>query len=131
MKNSLGKARLKPCRLGQLFGALAPEVRTLTKRLPQRLKPNQFQSTDGTDKSVPFPNPNGQEFSAAHQVFPGSFRTVQVEVGMHRLVPGHHVGPVLDVMISVDQRKHSVVHMSVFGAAGDIDEVEFHGLAVL
>ena len=59
-----------------------------------------------------------------HQVCPATLQslihllcTVQVEVRMHRFVAGHHVGPVLDVMVRVDQRKHSMVHVSVFGAA--------------
>src|SRR3989449_2400071 len=59
-----------------------------------------------------------------------SFCALQVEVRMHRLVPWHHVSPVLGVMVTVNHGEHGVVHVSALRATGNIDKIEFYRLSV-
>src|SRR5947208_2851513 len=72
-----------------------------------------------------------------HQVFQIALATdtlpsfpLEVKVRVHWLVPWEHVSPVLDVMVRVEEREHCMVHVSVLRAASDVEEIEFHRLAV-
>ena len=47
-----------------------------------------------------------------------------------RLAVWHGIGPVLGVMIGIDNVEHSTLHVSLFGAAGDIDRVKLHRISI-
>lgn len=55
---------------------------------------------------------------------------VKVEVRVDGLVSRQHVGPVLRVMIRIDEGEDRVEHVSVFVATGKGGEFEFHRFAV-
>src|SRR5436305_10696654 len=55
--------------------------------------------------------------------------TLQIKATMDELVP-HHERPILGVMIGVNHGEYCMVHVSVFGIAGNIEELEFHCLPV-
>src|SRR2546422_9222898 len=59
-----------------------------------------------------------------------SILPLKVEVSVHWLVPRHHISPVFGVVVRVNQGEHGVVHVSALRAPGNIDKIEFHGLAV-
>ena len=77
-----------------------------------------------------------------HQVFQkGPYQTlpeiphtlilpVQIEVRAHRLIAWLHISPVLGVMVRVDDGERRMVHVAVLRAAGDVEKVEFHRLAI-
>src|SRR5215470_2169558 len=61
---------------------------------------------------------------------PVSLCPLHVEVGAEGLVPGHHIRPVFCVVVGVDDGERGVMHVSELRAASEIDEIEFHRLAV-
>src|ERR1700674_3405326 len=54
----------------------------------------------------------------------------EVDVRSGGLIVRRHIGPVLGVMISIDDGEYRMVHVSVLCPAGDVEDVEFHLLAV-
>jgi hypothetical protein len=61
---------------------------------------------------------------------PPSLCAHEVDVRLHRFIRRRHLSPVLGVMISIDDSEYCTVHMSVFCAAGDVEKVECHSLAI-
>jgi len=51
-------------------------------------------------------------------------------VCVHGLVPRLHVSPVLEMMIGVDEGEHGMMHVSVLGAAGDVEKIEFDSFSI-
>src|SRR5215467_9606987 len=49
---------------------------------------------------------------------------------MNRLVPRHHIGPVLEVMVGVDDSEHGMMHVSELRASRDIENVELYLLSI-
>src|SRR5579871_2079317 len=62
-------------------------------------------------------------------MFP-SFCPLQVEVRADRLVPWHHIGPVLGMVIGINGREDGMMHVSVLRSTGHVDEVKFDRLSV-
>src|SRR5713226_7393101 len=54
----------------------------------------------------------------------------EVDVRVARLILRRHISPILGVMIGIDDGEYCMMHMSVFCAAGHVEKVEFHCLAV-
>src|ERR1700691_515446 len=71
-------------------------------------------------------SPGEQEF----QKFGSSPCAHEVDVCLVGLIRWRHIGPVLGVMLGIDDRKYCVMHVSERCAPGDVQKVEFHGLAV-
>ena len=49
---------------------------------------------------------------------------------VHGLISRHHICPVFSVVVGIDERKHSMGHVPVLIAAGEIGKIELDGLAV-
>src|SRR5271168_263164 len=54
----------------------------------------------------------------------------EVDVRLGRLIVRRHVGPVLGVMVGVDEGEHRTVHVSIFRLTGGVEEIKFHRLSV-
>ena len=54
---------------------------------------------------------------------------MQIEMRLHMIVAGHE-GPVFGVMVSVNEGEDNMVHVAIFGAARDIDKIEFDGFSI-
>src|SRR5436305_8635517 len=50
----------------------------------------------------------------------------QIHARVNWLVPRHHVGPILNVMVGVDGSEDRMVHVSVVGASADVEKIKFH-----
>ena len=59
-----------------------------------------------------------------------SLGTPQVHMRLHWFVARHQVGPILGVMIGVDDLEDGVLHVSVLQIAGNVEEIKFHGFSV-
>src|SRR5215470_563785 len=55
---------------------------------------------------------------------------LHVEVCAEGLVAGHHIRPVFCVVVGVDDGERGVMHVPELRAAREIEEIEFHRLAV-
>jgi hypothetical protein len=69
-------------------------------------------------------------FSGCQSVSEFSFRALQIHVSMHRFVTGHHIGPVLGMVVGVDEGEDGVVHVAELSTTGDVEKIEFDGLSV-
>src|SRR5260370_40974627 len=55
-------------------------------------------------------------------------RAYEVDVRLGKLTRRRHSGPVLGVMISIEESEYCMVHISVRRTAGDIENIEFNCL---
>src|SRR4029077_13652039 len=55
---------------------------------------------------------------------------LQVKVRADRLLPRLHVSPILSVMVGVNHREDSMMHVSILRATGDVQKLEFYSFSI-
>jgi hypothetical protein len=57
-------------------------------------------------------------------------RPRKVHARVDWLVPRHHKGPILNVVVCIDSSEDRMVHVAVVGTAADIEKIKFHGFSI-
>src|SRR4051812_40831012 len=67
---------------------------------------------------------------SAGQASNGLLRAREIHVCVDGLISGHHVCPILNVVVGVYGREDGVVHVSILRASAEVEKIEFYCLSI-